>query len=247
MAARRRGECGEGLRRADGVLGADPRADGFGVRIGGVELVEAEADIALGGARRVAGVAGAVDRHQQHVAARAAGKARGVTHAQIDVAALARLGAANARELIAAELARDSTDEGRKGGFNAEAQLPDGAVKNKWFRRITRSSPEATENKLAAGDLREAMELFAVPGQEPLLQSFVDPYFSELVALAGKGEDNMYLQRMSEVMYPSDCAPALIEKTTAFLKAHPELPAGVIKSLRVRQQEVGICLKLQAL
>ncbi|HRI52416.1 MAG TPA: aminopeptidase N, partial [Pseudomonadota bacterium] len=163
------------------------------------------------------------------------------------IQALARLGAANARELIAAELARDSTDEGRKGGFNAEAQLPDGAVKNKWFRRITRSSPEATENKLAAGDLREAMELFAVPGQEPLLQSFVDPYFSELVALAGKGEDNMYLQRMSEVMYPADCAPALIEKTAAFLKAHPELPAGVVKSLRVRQQEVGICLKLQAL
>lgn len=163
------------------------------------------------------------------------------------IQALARLGAANAKELIAAELARDSTDEGRKGAFTAEAQLPDGAVKNKWFRRITRSSPDAAENKLATGDLREAMELFAVPGQEPLLQSFTDPYFTELVELSGKGEDNMYLQRMSEVMYPLACDPALIAKTTEFLKAHPELPAGVVKSLRVRRQEVGICLKLQAL
>jgi hypothetical protein len=52
---------------------------------------------------------------------------------------------------------------------------------------------------------------------------------------------------MSEVMYPAACDPALVDKTTAFLKAHPELPAGVVKSLRVRRQEVGICLKLQAL
>lgn len=163
------------------------------------------------------------------------------------VQALARLGAANAKELIAAELARDATDEGRKAAFGAEAQLPDGALKHKWFQRITRSAPDAADNKFATGDLREAMEQFAVPGQEPLVQPLTEPYFTELVALSGKGEDNMYLQRMSEVMYPPACDPSLIARTTAFLKAHPALPAGVIKSLLVRQQEVAICLKLQAL
>lgn len=163
------------------------------------------------------------------------------------IAALSRLGAKNAAALIAAERQKDATDEGRKGSFAAEAQLPDGGIKTKWFHRITRSSPEAAENKFAAGDLREAMESFADPAQEEILSPFTDRYFAELSALSGKGEDNMYLQRMSDVMYPIQCDPALRDKTAAFLRAHPELPAGVIKSLRVRQQEVEICRKIQAL
>lgn len=163
------------------------------------------------------------------------------------IQALSRLGADNASALITAERQRDATDEGRKGSFSAEAQLPDEKSKARWFHRITRSSPDAAENKLPAGDLREAMETFADPGQEALLLPFTDRYFAELSALSGKGEDNMYLQRMSDAMYPVQCDPALIAKTGEFLRSHPELPAGVIKSLQVRRQEVEICLKIQAL
>ena len=163
------------------------------------------------------------------------------------VQTLARLGAKNAAQLIAAELQKDATDEGRKSSFSAEAQLPELQSKTRWFQRITRSSPEATENQLAMGNLREAMMQFEVPGQEPLLAPFTDRYFEELVHLSAKGEDIMFLQHMSSAMYPVQCDPKLIEKTTAFLSAHPELSAGVLKSLRVKRQEVEICLKIQAL
>ena len=163
------------------------------------------------------------------------------------VQALARLGAKNAVQLIATELQKDPTDEGRKSSFGAEAQLPDGKSKTRWFQRITRSSPDAAQNSLAMGNLREAMMQFEVPGQELILEPFIDRYFVGLAALAAKGEDNMYLQHMSTTMYPVQCDPALIAKTTVFLRTHPELPAGVIKSLRVERQEVEICLKIQAL
>jgi aminopeptidase N len=163
------------------------------------------------------------------------------------IAALSRLGARNAAQLIADEQRNDATDEGRKSAFGAEAQLPEGAAKARWFARITRSAPTPDENRLEAGDLRAALNQFADPSQEALLAQFTDRYFTELLHLSAKGEDNMYLQRLSYLLYPLQCEPKLIEQTAAFLRAHPELPAGVVKSLRIQQQEAELCRKLQAM
>ena len=163
------------------------------------------------------------------------------------VQALCRLGEKDAAQLIAAERERDPTDEGHKGAIAAEAQIPDAASKTRWFQRITRTAQSAADNAYAMGNLREAMTQFQILGQEALLAPLVDRYFDALVRLAAQGEDNMYLEHMTSAMYPVTCDPEIVAKTTAFLDAHPNLPAGVIKSLRIRRQEAEICLKIQAL
>jgi aminopeptidase N len=163
------------------------------------------------------------------------------------VQALSRLGAKNAGELISAEQKTDATDEGRKGAFIAEALLPQAATKRRWFGRITRSAEVADDNKLDAGDLRAAMSQFSDPSQEALLAQFTDRYFAELLHLSERGEDDMYMQRLTYQLYPIQCEPKVIDQTIAFLHAHPALPAGVIKSLRIQQQEAELCRRLQAL
>ena len=163
------------------------------------------------------------------------------------VQALARLGAKDAAQMIASELKNDPTDEGQKSAYRAEAQIPDEASKRRWFQRITRTAPSAADNAYVMGNLREAMTHFQIPGQESLLEPFIDPYFDGLAQLVRKGEDNMYLEHMSSAMYPVQCDPRLVTRTTAFLDTHKDLPAGVVKSLRIRRQEVEICLKIQSL
>jgi hypothetical protein len=97
------------------------------------------------------------------------------------------------------------------------------------------------------GTLRRAMGGFYQFGQENLVRAFEDPYFLEIPKLTQVFQsDEQYAARFASLMFPQRCAPELAEKTALILSTHPELPAPIVKSLRVAQQETERCVKIRA-
>ncbi|MCX5797597.1 MAG: aminopeptidase N [Elusimicrobia bacterium] len=162
------------------------------------------------------------------------------------IQALARAGSPDAAALIAAEMKRDATDDGRKEAYRAECLLPDAGTKRRWFSRITRSSSDPAENKFDAGDLKPALRVFQVLAQEDLLREFEAPYFEQLARLSDK-EDRMYLQVLAAGLYPLDCDERLVRATDDFLGKHPELFFGIRKALLLKRQEAERCLRARRL
>jgi aminopeptidase N len=156
------------------------------------------------------------------------------------IEALARNGMKNAPELIAQDLKKDQTDMGEKAAIRAEVSMPDVTTKSKWLAQVT-----LKEGNLPLAKLREAMSNYHQLGQETFTQNALEPYFEVLpsLALSENPQTVEYSKWFSDQMYPSLCEPKVIEKTEALLKNHPEMPATVIKNLKIRKQEEERCIR----
>jgi aminopeptidase N len=165
------------------------------------------------------------------------------------ISALAASGAPDAAELINAESVRDPGDMGKKRAIAAEASIPDQAMKDKWLAQIMnypKATPQQGTELIPIGKLREAMSHFQEIGQESFTQAMVDQYFEKLPSLV-KSSDEVYAGALSGSMYPSLCDASIVTKTEALLKTHPELPAEVVKNLKINAQEEGRCIRARAL
>jgi hypothetical protein len=184
------------------------------------------------------------------------------------VNALARNGAKDARELIAAELKEDATDMGQKHAIAAEALIPDAISKSKWLTLISQgpsdsliqetakiepiaatspkpSSTPIPSQGLSLAKLREAMWNYQVTNQEEFTKASVDTYFNTLpkLALSGTVEGEEYSGWFAKTMFPSLCDSTVIQKTTALLNQYPNLPAEVVKDLKIGRQEEERCIR----
>jgi aminopeptidase N len=167
------------------------------------------------------------------------------------VASLARSNFTGAADLIALELKADPTDMGQKEAISAEASIPDPASKKKWLDLIIaqkKDSPIKDPNNLGVAKLRSAMENLQLIGQEDLIRQSVDPYFSRLEQMASQSteEDEEFTHDFTEAMFPSLCDQAIVDRTAALLKAHPDLPAPLLKTLRIKKQEEERCIRARA-
>ncbi|MBC7693656.1 MAG: aminopeptidase N [Methylotenera sp.] len=158
---------------------------------------------------------------------------------------LARNADAQTEVLIAAELKADNTDMGQKQAIMAEASVPQGENKAKWFRIITRQTDNAEEKAYNLSKLSAAMNRFHLSGQEEFSSRFVEPFFDHLAKVM-TSETDEYLSDFSGEMYPAICDQKVVDATTAFLKKYEQAPATVVKHLKVMRQEEERCLKVKA-
>jgi aminopeptidase N len=156
------------------------------------------------------------------------------------IQALALRNAPEIQQTIALELKKDPTDMGQKAAIAAESAIPDASVKKKWFDLLLQ--PTAT---LPVSKLRVAMRSFHVLGQENLSRPFAQAYFESIpkMNLSTSDEKEEALKNFAQNMFPALCDPENIRQTSALLEAHPELPATVIKSLKINRQEEERCIR----
>jgi aminopeptidase N len=168
------------------------------------------------------------------------------------VTTLAVAGAPDADTVISAELTLDNTDMGQKSAFSAQAAIPTATSKQEWWTRFLapiEGSPENSKALLSNAKLRGAIANFysSIQAGETglgLSQPFVDSFFAELPKLT-KISDNPYTHYFP-MLYPSLCEQSIVDRTTVALNTHPDLPAGVVKALRIKRQEEERCIRAQA-
>jgi aminopeptidase N len=131
---------------------------------------------------------------------------------------------------IAAELARDPSDAGEREAAAAGAARPDPEAKAEAWRRIVDDAglPFATMEAL--------MEGFQVPGQESLLEPYVEPYFGALNTIWQRGVLEVTLS-FAEAMYPRLVATdAVVAATDAYLGG--DVPGPIRRILLEGRDEV---------
>ena len=159
---------------------------------------------------------------------------------------LARTGASDAKELIAAELKIDPTDNGNRSALAAEASIPTEESKKKILAQIMRT-PESGE-AIPIGKLREAIRNYDLLNQEDQIRASVEPYFNSVANITAfsKGDEE-YARRFVGGMYPALCDPAIVQRTTQLLASHGDLPATIAKILKVNKQSDERCIRARAL
>jgi aminopeptidase N len=184
---------------------------------------------------------------------------------------LARMGTSDIADLIEKELKGDNTDIGQKNAVSAQVLIPTAESKSRWLNRIlkkpgtqgtpsessssvgsssesssSQSAPVENFNKtLSFATLRAAMSNYTVLGQEEFTKSLMPIYFEELPKLATSGAGTEYAKTFGKTMYPSLCDPEVVARTSKLLEEYPNLPAGIIKTLKAKRQEESRCIQVR--
>jgi aminopeptidase N len=154
------------------------------------------------------------------------------------VNALATIGVAG-EDLIAAELKRDPTDEGRRAATAARAAQPVAAAKEQAWRTVMHeaNTSGSTRRAIAGG--------FHRTDQEDLLRAFVAPYFDSLIPTwESHGSDQAI--SIIEWMYPRAVLTEDVVTATDQALGH-DLPGPIRRSLVESQDAIKRALRAQAL
>lgn len=170
---------------------------------------------------------------------------------------LARIGGTEMqplKDLIAAELKRDSSDVGIKQAIRASAMLPDADSKAQWLDLVVQkksaldvSNPIAKyvpKAMLSVAQLTEAMETLQVLGQEDYIKKTADAYF-EVLAKSKEEEAGSYLTSLAGALFPAACDSAVIDRAKSFLSSHSDLQVSVGRLLRDSIEEDQRCIKIR--
>jgi aminopeptidase N len=152
--------------------------------------------------------------------------------------ALATIGIAD-DELIASELERDPTDEGRRAAASARAALPLAAAKDEAWRTVIQdaNTSGAMRRAIAGG--------FHRTDQLELLRVFVEPYFDSLTPIWESHDADQAIS-IIEWMYPrAVLTQELVDATERALER--DLPGPVRRALLESQDAVRRALRAQTL
>ena len=154
------------------------------------------------------------------------------------VNALATIGAAD-EDLIAKELERDPTDQGRRQAAAASAARPLLSAKRDAWNAVIhdQGAPSFSMKRAIAGG-------FHRPDQQELLSAFVTPYFDSLLPFwdAHDSEEAIYVIKM---MFPSAViTQGVVDATDAALAR--DLPGPIRRALLEAQDAIKRALRAQA-
>ena len=153
------------------------------------------------------------------------------------VTALATIGAAD-EKLIALELKRDPTDEGRRRAAAARAALPLASAKQRaWEAVVHGSTPSLQVKRAIAGAFHHV-------DQQALLKAFVQPFFDSLLPV-WKANDSEVAISIVEWMYPrAVISQDVVDATDAALAR--DLPGPIRRVLLESQDAIKRALRAQA-
>jgi aminopeptidase N len=153
------------------------------------------------------------------------------------VKALAAIGAAD-EELIARQLERDPTDEGRKRAATARAALPEPRAKQHAWKAVMQHGEPSLSMK------RAIAHGFHHVDQEELLRVYVRPYFDGLMPV-WESHDSEEAIAIAQWMYPrSVITPEVVVATDAALAR--DLPGPLRRVLLESQDALKRALRAQA-
>ncbi|HEY2597561.1 MAG TPA: aminopeptidase N [Candidatus Dormibacteraeota bacterium] len=154
------------------------------------------------------------------------------------VNALATIGEAG-EELIAPELERDPTDQGRRAAAAARAARPTREAKDEaWEVETTHGASLAMKRAIASG--------FHRADQEELLSAYVQPYFDRLMPI---WEEFVIEEALGFIasMYPQMVVKQeVVALTDRWLKSQKDVPGPIRRSLLESQDDLKRALKARA-
>ena len=144
-----------------------------------------------------------------------------------------------ARELLAAERERDSSDAGRRSAIAAQAGLPDLNIKREWVTRIL-----DTENPLPLSNLRAAMGSIFPTGQEELQLALLPQLTSNLSQLASN-RDNYFQQTYGRDLFSGICEQQGLEILSNAISDSDAIGATLYRFMSENLQSASQCLELK--
>ncbi|MHB8590025.1 MAG: aminopeptidase N [Candidatus Dormibacteraceae bacterium] len=154
------------------------------------------------------------------------------------VTALATIGAAG-EDLIALELERDPTDEGRRRAAAARAALPEMSAKQRaWEAVVHGGAPSLQMKRAIAGSFHHV-------DQQELLTAFVQPFFDSLLPVWNANDSDAAVS-IVEWMYPRGVITQDVVDATDVALARDDLPGPLRRSLLESQDGIKRALRAQA-
>ena len=147
-------------------------------------------------------------------------------------------GAASYRGLIETLAKRDTSNVGRNRAAGARAIIPDKKVKAAWWSEIV-----APKSKYSTRELRSVMGAL-LPRNQLSLRAWFAPRFYKALPELARTRDPYFLDRLTESLTPTYCTRESVARLKRFIAAHPDLPIGALKNLRVAAQMDDECVKL---
>jgi len=154
------------------------------------------------------------------------------------VNALATIGQAG-EELIAAELERDPTDQGRRAAAAASAARPTKEAKAEAWAAVTSHEPPLAMKRAIASGFHRA-------DQEELLGGYVQPYFDSVMPT---WEEFVIEEALGFIgsMYPQMVVKQeVVDRTDKWLKQGEEVPGPIKRSLLESEDDLKRALKARA-
>ena len=148
-------------------------------------------------------------------------------------------GYTRARELLAAERERDSSDAGRRSAIAAQAGLPDLNIKREWVTRIL-----DTENPLPLSNLRAAMGSIFPTGQEELQLALLPQLTSNLSQLASN-RDNYFQQTYGRDLFSGICEQQGLEILSNAISDSDAIGATLYRFMSENVQSASQCIELK--
>ncbi len=146
---------------------------------------------------------------------------------------------AGSEALIAAELARDKSEQGQLSALAAAVVRPDRDVKAKWLSTI-----QKLDNAEPYSRLRIAMAYLYPSGQEALDELTAEQRLQTLPTI-DKEADRVYMRSYAGSMIPTTCSVASVDRLDNAIKSMTDLSAGTRRSLLSRHEEDGKCLAIR--
>jgi aminopeptidase N len=154
------------------------------------------------------------------------------------VTALATIGAAG-EDLIALEIERDPTDEGRRRAAAAQAALPEMSAKQRAWDAVVRGGVPSLQMKRAIAGTFHHVD------QQELLKAFVQPFFDSLLPI-WNANDSEVAVTIVEWMYPRAVITQDVVDATDVALARDDLPGPLRRSLLESQDAIKRALSAQA-
>ncbi|PCJ25575.1 MAG: aminopeptidase N [SAR86 cluster bacterium] len=145
----------------------------------------------------------------------------------------------SARELLAAERERDSSDAGRRAAIAAEAALPDLAIKQDWVNRIL-----DTDNPLPLSNLRAAMGSIFPTGQEDLQLALLPQLAENLTELA-VSRDNYFQQSYGRDLFSGICSEQGLQLVSAAISDRELIGATLYRFISENEQKAADCVSMK--
>jgi len=152
---------------------------------------------------------------------------------------LSRYNFYKAKQLIADELKRDSSDTALKSALYAEVINPDETVKNEWLLKIQKNNSELPLSKL-----KSAMAAMYSSEQNILSKKTAEQRINSLVNI-DNNNDHAFMRNYSRYMIPQNCSEQSVKRLRKASETFNELSVATMRSLLISLQNDERCLMIK--
>jgi aminopeptidase N len=157
------------------------------------------------------------------------------------VAQLVRHGVAGSDALLAAESARDPSEDGQLAAIAISATPADPKLKAEWIAKIQ----ALPTDDLPYAKLRVAMGALYPSGQEALAAQTLQQRLDSLAAIDAKA-DRVFMRSYSASMLGGTCTPDSVQMLQAAVASKPQVSAGTMRDLESELEGDQRCVAIRA-